>query len=108
MKLILRNISNESIKSISFKEFEPFNIIVEELNELQEADTASLITANEKINSFELAKLKHTLSKLNINFIKLYSNNRETVLSGKSLKINSTLLSINRPKKEASLKGTVE
>ena len=94
MKLILRNLANEFIKSISFKKFEPNKEFFEKLIAIEKPAIADLVTANEQINSYELAKLKFTLKKLNINFVKIYSNNRETVLSGNSLKIHSTFLSI--------------
>ena len=99
MKLILRNISNEFIKSISFQEFEPYQNFIDELTPIKKPALAYL-TANEKINSCELAKLKLILETLNINFTHIYSSNRETILSGKSIKINSTIIrSINQKNK---------
>ena len=100
MKLILRNVSNECIKTISFKAFELSQNFFDELNELKNPFSADLITKDEKINSVELAKLKIILEKLNINFSHIYSMSRETVLSGKSLKINSTLLNFKVNKNE--------
>ena len=118
MKLILRNITDEFIQSISFNKFELYNDFDEKLIAINSPGVANLITANEKINSCELAKLKLILEKLDIKFLHLYSNDRETILSGKSLKINSTLLNIkdltnklnNDPssqKKDILHKGTV-
>ena len=63
--------------------------VIEELKDIQKPATASLITNDEEINSHELANLKISLEKLNIQFVHIYSNNRETVLCGKSLKIIS-------------------
>ena len=91
MKLILKNTANEFIKSISFKKFDQYKNFVEELNTVENLSVANLITSNEKINSSDLSNFKLTLEKLNIKFLHIYSNNRETVLSGKSLKISSTL-----------------
>ena len=93
MQLILRSITNEFIKSFSFKKFELYQNFCHKLTAIEAPAAANLITNNEKINSYELSKLKLILEKKNINFSNIYSNNRETVLSGKSLKINSTLLS---------------
>ena len=118
MKLILRNITDEFIQSISFNKFELYKDFDEKLIAINSPGVANLITANEKINSCELAKLKLILEKLDIKFLHLYSNDRETILSGKSLKINSTLLNIkdltnklnNDPssqKKDILHKGTV-
>ena len=92
MKLILKNIANESLKSISLKKLELSQSLIDELSNIENLASANLLTANEKINSCKLAKLKLILQTLNVKFSHIYSNNRETVLSGKSLKINSTLL----------------
>ena len=92
MELILRNISNEFIKTISFKKFELYQNSIAELSSVKKISVANLFTSNEKINSYELVKLKLILEKFNITLTHIFSNNRETILSGKSLKINSTLL----------------
>ncbi len=92
MKLVLRNKNNECIRSISFKDFEPYQNIIEKLVPLQQEARATLITGTEKINSHELSKFKLILDSLDLNLIRIYSENRSTVLSGKSLKINSTLI----------------
>ena len=100
MKLIFTNIGNEYIKSLSFKEFHLYNNFISELGAIKKPVSAVLITENEKINSCKLAQLKLTLEKQNIKLNHIYSNNRETVLSGKSLKINSTLKNIKELKNE--------
>ncbi len=94
MQLILRNIANEFIKSLSFKNFELYQNFSDKLITVEAPVAANLITENEKINSHELAKLKLILEKQNIIFANIYSNNRETVLSGKSLKINSSFINV--------------
>ena len=94
MKLILRGIANEFIKSFSFKNFEIDKNFCDNLITKEAPAAANLITENEKINSYELAKLKLILEKHLIKLSNIYSNNRETVLSGKSLKINSTFSKI--------------
>ena len=94
MKLILRGIANEFIKSFSFKNLEIDQNFIDNLITKKASAAANLIAENEKINSCDLAKLKLILEKNNIKFSNIYSNNRETLLSGKSLKINSTFLNI--------------
>ena len=93
MKLILRNIANELVKSISFKKLITCHNLIVELSAIKQPTVAILISSNEEINSSELVKFKLTIKKLNISLTHIYSNNRETILSGKSLKINSILLS---------------
>ena len=103
MKLILRNSAKNLIKTISFDKFELFQNFISELNPFKNPAEAILITASEEITCLELAKFKLNLQKLNINFSDIYSTNRETVLSGKSLKINSTLSNINENKNKSFL-----
>ena len=92
MKLIFKNYKNECVRSFSFKKLEINQYYFKEFTTLQSPITASLITSNEEVNSNDLAKLKLDLEKLNIKFVHIYSNKRETVLSGKFLKIKSTLI----------------
>ena len=100
MKLIINSIDDGYIKSVSSEKFELSQNFIAELSAVKKPATATLITSNEKINSFELNKLKLTLEELNIRIKYIYSHNRETVISGKFLKINSTLLNIKIPKNE--------
>ena len=79
MRLILRDIANECIKSFTFKRFELYETFRDEFITFKNSTTANLISENEKINSHELAKLKLLLEKHNIIFSNIYSNNRETV-----------------------------
>ena len=103
MKIILRNSNNDFIKSISFDKFELYQEFITELIVSKKPTKAHLITSNEKISSYELAKLKLNLKKLNIQFSEIYSTNRETIVSGKSLRINSTLLNVNENKNKLLL-----
>ena len=95
MKLIFKSSTKDFIKSISFKKFELYQNSISELSAHKNLYEATLITANEKITCSELTKLKLELKKLDINFSDIYSTNRETIISGKSLKINSPLLKKN-------------
>ena len=94
MKLILRGIANEFIKSFSFKKFEIDQNFFDNLITKEAPAAANLITENEKINSYELAKLKLILEKHFIKLTNIYSKYRKTVLRGKSLKINPTFLKV--------------
>ena len=100
MKLIIKNLDNACIRSISLEKFELYQNFIAELSTIKKPATATLITSNEKINSFELKKLKLALEELNIRIKYIYSRNRETVISGNSLKIKSTLLDIKTPENE--------
>ena len=47
---------------------------------------------DEKVSSHQLSNLKKVFEKLNIYSLRLYSNDRDTILAGKSLKIDSIYL----------------
>ena len=53
---------------------------------------AKIFAVNELISSHQLSKLKNHFEKINICSLYIYSNNRDTILSGKSLKIDSTFI----------------
>ena len=55
MKLILRSIANEFIKSFSFKKFELNQNFCDNLISNEAKEAANLITENEKIKMYELA-----------------------------------------------------
>ena len=100
MKLILRNKVNDFIKSLSFKSFDLDQNIIAEIYAIKKPAFACLITSYEKINCYDLAKLQFILKKHNVCLTNIYSNNRETVLSGNYLKINSTLSRIKDQQNE--------
>jgi len=79
---------------------------------------AKIFAVNELISAHELSKLKNHFDKINVCSLRIYSNNRDTILSGKSLRINSAfikeqdiknkLLAFTSKKKDDILhKGTV-
>jgi len=51
---------------------------------------AKIFAVNEFISSHQLSKLKNHFDKINVTSLYIYSNDRDTILSGKSLKIDST------------------
>ncbi len=79
---------------------------------------AKIFAINESISSHQLLKFKNQFEKINICLLCIYSNNRDTILAGKSLKIDSIfireqevknkLLLLNSKKKDDLLhEGTV-
>ena len=100
MKLILRNKVNKFIKSISFEDFENYQNVIDQLLPQEKPIKATLLTSDKRIYSHELLKFKNTLESLKINFIEIYSDNRETIITGNSLKINSILINKNEAKIE--------
>ena len=92
MKIILKNINGDNVNTISQKVTEPFQKILQKLNNFKEPLEVNIFLINERINIYQLAKFKVCIEKLNIHSLNIFSNNRETVLAGKSLKIDSILI----------------
>ncbi len=93
MKLIINDSNGKCVQSMPLSQFQNLPKISEELSSSkQEKFQANIFAVNETINSHELAKFKQNIEKLNMFKIHLYSNRRESISTGKSLKINSTFI----------------
>ncbi len=88
------------------------------LSSIKEPLEAKIFAINESISSNQLSKFKNYFDKINISSVCIYSNNRNTILAGKALKIDSIfvkekearnkLLLLNSTKKDDFLyEGTV-
>ena len=93
MKLIIRSKTFNNFISISIKTTEPYDSCFEKLkNDIKHPKTGTIILYDEQISSYDLAKIKRIFEKLEITDFQIYSNSRETISTGKSLKINSTFI----------------
>tara|TARA_B100001989_G_scaffold169592_1_gene122282 strand:- start:99 stop:761 length:663 start_codon:yes stop_codon:yes gene_type:complete len=118
MEIFLSNPKSKYSEIISLKDLDEINKIFNKISLKKGVREAKIFAVNESINSDQLAKIKNNFEKINISSLHIYSNDRYTILSGKSLRINSTffkekevkkkLLSIKSTKKEDILhEGTV-
>jgi len=118
MKIVLSNTKSSNLKIFSLADYENINIILKKVSSMKGPLEAKIFAINESISSHHLSQLKHHLEKINSCSLCIYSNNRDTVLTGKSLRIDSTfikeqeaknkLLLLNENKKDNILhEGTV-
>ena len=118
MEIVLKNTKSEYYEIFSFLDLDDNHETFKRFSSIKGPLEARIFAVNETISSHQLSKLKHHFDKINIYSLCIYSNNRDTVLSGKSLKIDSTffkeqdinskLLSFKSKKKDDILhKGTV-
>ena len=118
MKIILNSNNNKYLKTISLKSLDNIDETLKKYSFIKGPFKAKIFAINESISSYQLSKLKTHFDKINISSLRIYSNNRDTVLSGKFLKIDSAfireqeiknkLLLFNSKKKDDILhKGTV-
>jgi len=118
MEIVLLNTKNKYLEIFSLLDLDNIHETFKRFSSIKEPLEAKIFAVNESINSHQLSKLKNHFEKINISSICIYSNNRVTILSGKSLRIDSAfikekeikkkLLSFNSKNKDDILhKGTV-
>jgi len=118
MEIVLENTKSKYLEIFSLFNLDNIHETFKKFSSIKEPLEAKIFAVNESISSHHLSKLKTYFDKINICSLRIYSNNRETILSGKSLKINSVfieeqkiknkLLMCNSKKKDDIIhKGTV-
>mgnify|MGYP001173044565 CR=1 FL=1 len=118
MEIFVSNPKNNYSEVISLSNLENINKILKKFSSIKGALEVKIFVVNESINSDKLSKIKDNFDKINLSSLCIYSNNRVTILSAKSLKINSTfvneqeiknnLLLLKSPEKDDVLhRGTV-
>ena len=118
MEIVLRNINIEYLEIFSLLDLDDNDETFKRFSYIKEPLEAKIFAVNESISSHQLSKLKNHFDKINITSLYIYSNSRDTILSGKSLRIDTAfikeqeiknkLLSCTSKKKDDILhKGTV-
>ena len=69
-----------------------FHETFKRFSSIKEPLEAKIFAVNESISSHQLSKLKNHFEKINISYLCIYSNDRNTILSGKSLKIDEAFI----------------
>jgi len=118
MEIVLKNTNSKYLEIFSLLDLDNIDETFKRFSSIKEPLEAKIFSVNESISSNQLLKLKNHFDKINVCSLCIYSNNRETIISGKSLKIDSAfikeqkiknkLLIFNSKKKDDILhKGTV-
>ena len=90
MEIVLSNTKSNFLEIYSLFDLDNIHETFKQFSLLKGPLEAKIFAVNESISSHQLSKLKDHFDKINISSLHIYSNNRDTVLSGKSLKIDST------------------
>ncbi len=118
MNIVISSLYSEHRESISIENLKDMDKPLEKFSSINEALEVKIFAINESINGYQILKIKKIFEKINIFSLRIYTNNRDTILTGKSLKIDSTfikekelknrLLLLNSKKKDDVLqKGTI-
>ena len=118
MKILINNFNGETLETISHKNLNNLEETFKKISSMKGSLEINFFAINMKITSNQLSKLKDNFNKINIYSFCIYSNHRDTIIAGKSLKIDSTFIKeqevknkfllLNSQKKEDILhEGTV-
>ena len=92
MEIVLKNTKSKYLEIFSLLDLENIHETFKRFSCNKEPLEAKIFVVNESINSYKLSKLKNHFGKINIYSLSIYSNNRDTIISGKSLKIDSAFI----------------
>jgi len=90
MEIVLSSPKSKYLEICSLFDLDNIHETFKQFSSMNGPLEAKIFAVNESISSHQLSKLKNHFDKINITSIYIYSNNRDTILSGKSLKIDST------------------
>jgi len=118
MEIVLKNTESKYFEIFSLLDLDNLHETFKRFSSIKEPLEAKIFSVNESISFHQLSKLKNHFERIHISSLFIYSNNRDTILTGKSLKIDSALireqeiknklLSFNSTKKDDILhKGTL-
>ena len=88
MEIVLENTKSKYLEIFSLLDLDNINETFKRFSSMKEPLEAKIFAVNESISSHQLAKLKNHFDKINVCSLRIYSTNRETIISGKLLKIN--------------------
>ena len=92
MEVFLNHTKNKYSEIFSLLDLDNFNETFKRFSSIKGPLEAKIFAVNESISSHKLLKLKNHFDNINISSLCIFSNNRDTVLSGKSLKIDSVYI----------------
>ena len=92
MEIVLKNSKSKYLEIFSLRDQDDINETFKKFSLTKRPLEAKIFAINESISSDQLTKLKNNFDKINICSLRIYSNNRETIIAGKSLKIDSNFV----------------
>ena len=92
MQIVLNNPKSKYLEIISLENLDIVDETFKKFSSLKRPLKAKIFVINESISSHQLSEFKKKFEKNNIYPLSIYSNNRETIIAGKSLKIESIFL----------------
>ena len=92
MNIVLNNTKSNYFEIFSLEDLDNIHETFRKFFSIKGPIEAKILSINESISIHQLSNLKSHLHNLNVLSLCIYSNDRNTILAGKSLRINSTFL----------------
>ena len=92
MNIVLSSTVSNYFEIFSLEDLDNIHETLRKFFSKKEPIEAKILSINESISIHQLSKLKNNLGNLNVFSLCIYSNDRNTILAGKSLRINSKFL----------------
>ena len=92
MEIVLKNSKSKYLEIFSLLDLDNLHETFKRFSAIEQPSEAKIFAVNESISSHQLLKLKNHFDKINICSLCIYSNNRDTIISGKFLKIDSAFV----------------
>ena len=90
MKIVISGINDNFTETISVENLDNIDETFKKFSSIKEPLKVKIFAINKFISSHKLSMFKNNFHKFNICSFSVYSNTKETIIAGKSLKINST------------------
>ena len=103
MNIVLSSTVSNYFEIFSLEDLDNIHETLRKFFSKKEPIEAKILSINESISIHQLSKLKNHLDNLNVFSLCIYSKDRNTILTGKSLRINSTFLKEQEVKKKLLL-----
>ena len=84
MEIVINQFNSKYIETISLENLNNLDETFEKFSLIKVPLEVKIFSINESINSYQLSKLKNNFHNINIYSCRIYSNNRNTILAGKS------------------------
>ena len=89
MEIVINSLDNKYLEILSFENWDNLHLSLKKFSSIKEPFEAKIFVINDSISSHQLSNLKNFFNNINIDSLRIYSNNRETVIAGKSQKIDT-------------------
>ena len=108
MELVLNYPKCKYSEIISLRDLDNINENLKKFSSIKEPVEAKFFVINDSISSHQLSEFKNIIHKINACSLTIYSNNRNTILAGKSLKIDSNFVNAQEIKNKLHLFNSKE